>query len=175
MSIITNIGSEEILDITDDEIKLALCQMKGGRASNGKDGITQEMLQLDESVTLYSLNILLNKCLQTSKVYDNWQNAHLSYKKGDKLNIENYRLISLLPHSYKLLTKIIINRLTNKFDSYQPPEQARFRKDYSTIEQIQNIKTLIEKCTEYNVQIHLAFIDYSKAFDSWSYRPYLRQ
>lgn len=71
MPIITNIGSEEIPDITDDIIKLALGEMKGGRAP-GEDGITQEMLQLGESVTLHSLNIFLNKCLQTSKISDNW-------------------------------------------------------------------------------------------------------
>lgn len=141
--------------------------MKNGRAP-GEDGITTEMLKYGGAVTIESIKILLNKCLSEGRIPDTWKNAQvvLLYKKGDKLKIDNYRPISLLPHPYKLLTKIITNRLTNKLDNYQPSEQAGFRKNYSTIEHIQTLNTLIEKCTEYNVPIHLAFIDYHKAFDS---------
>ncbi|GBO98933.1 Retrovirus-related Pol polyprotein from type-2 retrotransposable element R2DM; Endonuclease [Eumeta japonica] len=48
----------------------------------------------------------------------------------------------------------------------QPVEQAGFRKDYSTIDHIHTIKQLLQKYNEYNKTIYLAFIDYSKAFDS---------
>lgn len=141
--------------------------MKNERAP-GEDGITKECIQLGGIKTLEAVRTLLNKCIQEGSIPKTWQNAQiiLLYKKGDILNIENYRPISLLAHPYKLLTKIITNRLSNKLDSYQSPEQAGFRKGYSTTEQIQNLRTLIEKCTEYNVPIHLAFVDYAKAFDS---------
>lgn len=164
---IMNIGSEEIPNININEIEHALTQIKNNRAP-GEDGVTTEMLKMGGTATLESIEILLNKCLSEGKIPNTWQNAKviLLYKKGDKLKIDNYRPISLLPHPYKLLTKIITNRLTNKFDEYQPPEQAGFRKGYSTIEHIQTIRTLIEKCSEYNVPLHLAFVDYNKAFDS---------
>ena len=63
-----------------------------------------------------------------------WTNAEsiILFKKGDITNIENYRPISLLSQMYKLFTRIIANRLTNKLDSYQSVEQAGFRKGYST-------------------------------------------
>lgn len=45
------------------------------------------------------------------------------------------------------IQKLITNRLTNKFDEYQQREQAGL---------------LIEKYNEYNVPLHLDFIDYSR-------------
>lgn len=60
------------------------------------------------------------------------------------------------------IQKLITNRLTNKFDEYQQREQAGFRKSYSAIAQIDNIRLLIEKYNEYNVPLHLDFIDYSR-------------
>ena len=97
-----------------------------------------------------------------------WQDSEviLLFKKGDIANIENYGPISLLSIFYKLLTTIILNRLTNKFDFYQPVEQAGFRKGYSMTDHLQVVHTLIEKTTEYNILLHMAFIDYHKAFDS---------
>lgn len=50
-----------------------------------------------------------------------WSNAtNLSY-------VENYIPISLLSVLYKLFTRIITQRITNKSDNLQPQEQAGFR------------------------------------------------
>ena len=48
----------------------------------------------------------------------------------------------------------------------QPIEQAGFRKHYSTIDHLHTINQLIEKSREYQIEIHIALIDYNKAFDS---------
>lgn len=166
-TVICNVGSEDIPEISKQEIQAALKQMKN-RKSPGEDRITCEMLKMGGVVIEKSLQILLNKCLQEGKIPDAWQNAEviLLFKKGDNSNIENYRPINLLSHMYKLLTRIITNRLTNKLDAYQPVEQAGFRKGFSTIDHLQAIRTLIEKTTEYNIPLHLAFVDFHKAFDS---------
>lgn len=165
--VITNVGSETIPEITISEIEDALNHMKNGKAP-GNDGITCEMIKTGGHQLLETMRILLNRCITTGEIPETWYEAQmiLLHKKGDILNINNYRPISLLCHPYKLLTKIITTRLTNKFDNYQPVEQAGFRKGYSTIEHIQTIRLLIEKCTEYNIPLHMAFIDYNKAFDS---------
>lgn len=164
---ILNVGSEDMLEITPSEIKYALQQMKNGK-SPGEDQITSEMLKMGGETLIEAVKILINKCLMEGRIPEPWKNAEiiLLYKKGDHTNIENYRPISLLSHMYKLLTKIITNRLTAKLDAYQPVEQAGFRKGFGTIDHLQTIRTLIEKTTEYNIPIHLAFVDYHKAFDS---------
>ena len=50
--------------------------------------------------------------------------------------------------------------------SQQPREQASFRKNWSAIDHLFVINQLLEKCDKYNVDVHLAFIDFTKAFDS---------
>lgn len=164
---ILNVGSEDLPEITQAEIRNALQQMKDGKAA-GEDRISTEMLKMGGPTLQEAIKTLLNKCLAEGKIPKSWKNAEviLIHKKGDNTNIENYRPISLLSHLYKLLTKIITNRLTTKLDSYQPIEQAGFRKGFGTINHLQTIRAAIEKTTEYNIPLHLAFIDYHKAFDS---------
>ena len=148
-------GSEEIPEISLQEIKYALQKMKNEK-SPGEDQITSEMLKTEGKVLKEAVGILLNKCLTEGRIPESWNNAEivLIYKKGDNTNLENYRPISLLSHLYKLFTRIITNRITAKLDSYQPPEQAGFRKGYSTIDHLQTIKSVIEKTTEYNIPIN---------------------
>lgn len=49
---------------------------------------------------------------------------------------------------YKLLTKIVVSRITASLDFQQPREQAGFRKGYSTIDHIHVVNQVTEKCTE---------------------------
>ncbi|XP_044749801.1 uncharacterized protein LOC123310396 [Coccinella septempunctata] len=90
----------------------------------------------------------------------------LIYKRKDHTKIENYRAIRLLSHLYKLFTRTINNRLTKRLDSYQPIEQAGFRKGLNSNDHLQTIEKVIEKPREYNIPLHRWVIDYQKAFDS---------
>ena len=67
---------------------------------------------------------------------------------------------------YKAFTKIITTRLGKKLDENQPREQAGFRSKYSTTNRIHAIIQLKEKCSEYNIPLCVAFLDYEKTFDS---------
>lgn len=66
------------------------------------------------------LENLFNKCLQLIDIPADWENIImiLIYKR-DQGKLSNYRLISLLLVLYKLFSKIIAGRLTNKLDQYQ--------------------------------------------------------
>ncbi|XP_060530472.1 uncharacterized protein LOC132704478 [Cylas formicarius] len=164
---VMNVGSEEIPDITSEEIERTMSKMPKGRTAGG-DGIVLEMLIYGGEIVLDILKILYNKCLLECDVPADWKNALvvLLFKKGDKTKLSNYRPISLLSVMYKVFIKIITERLTNKLDSYQPKEQAGFRRGFSTLDHLQVVRTVIEKTNEYNIPIWVAFIDYEKAFDS---------
>lgn len=170
--IIRNVGSEDMPDITVEEVRAAVAEMKN-KKSPGEDGVPVEAIKLGGDSLLSATTALFNLCLQWEKVPEAWENAVITllHKKGDITKLENYRPISLLSTLYKLFMKILTKRNTKKLDFYQPVEQAGFRSGFSTNDHLQVMRTLIEKCNEYKIGIVLIFIDFEKAFDSveiWS-------
>ena len=67
------------------------------------------------------------------------------------------------------MTKLILKILQARFQEYTTEElinvQSRFRKCRGTRDQIANICWIIEKAREFQKNIYLCFIDYTKAFD----------
>ena len=55
-------------------------------------------------------------------------------------------------------------RMEKVLDKNQP--RAGFRKGYSTVDHLQTINQLIEKCNESKRPLCIGYIDYEKAFDS---------
>ena len=171
--------TEDLPPISKYEIKSALKKMKNNKAP-GPDDIIIEYVKMGGPKLLGYLEKLFNDCLDKGEIPQAWKNADviILYKKGDREDIKNYRPISLLSHTYKLLTRIITNRVTNKLDQFQPVEQAGFRGGYSTIDHIHTVRQIIEKSQEYNQQVFLAFIDFEKAFDTiekWAFMNSLRR
>ena len=87
-------------------------------------------------------------------------------QEGDIKDINNYRPISLISHTSKLFSKVLLNRIERTLDENQGREQAGFRKGYSTTDHLHVINQLVEKCNEFSIPLCLAFVDYEKAFDS---------
>ncbi|KAJ2937651.1 hypothetical protein O0L34_g19326 [Tuta absoluta] len=146
---------------------MALKQLKNNKAP-GEDRITSELLKAGGTPVLKVLQKLFNSVLIEGVTPEAWNRSVvvLFFKKGDKTLLKNYRPISLLSHVYKLFSRVITNRLARRFDDFQPPEQAGFRKGYSTIDHIFTVRQIVQKTEEYNLPLCLAFVDYEKAFDS---------
>ena len=88
--------------------------------------------------------------------------------KGDTLNPENYRPITLLSCLGKLFTAVLNERL-NVFladNNILLENQAGFRKHYSTTDHIFVLQSLFELLKLQKKKLYCAFIDFSKAFDS---------
>ncbi|EYC05466.1 hypothetical protein Y032_0082g1601 [Ancylostoma ceylanicum] len=111
----------------------------------------------------------LNKVISTKTVPKElaYADTILLYEKGDSRDIANYRPISLLSTIYKAMTKILCRRLEKVIDelSIFPPEQAGFRKNFSAVDHIHTLDTILEKSYEYDVNLCLMFVDFTKAFD----------
>jgi hypothetical protein len=58
------------------------------------------------------------------------------YKKGDKTGSNNYREISLLSTSYKIVINILLSRLSPYIDEMVGDHQCGFRCNRSTSDQI---------------------------------------
>ena len=88
------------------------------------------------------------------------------YKKGDRLDCTNYGLKTLLNIAYKIFAIILNQRLADIVETELGDYQSGFRPNRSAIDNILMIRQIIEKCCEYNIDIHNIFIDYTHAFDS---------
>ena len=63
------------------------------------------------------------------------------------------------------MLKIIMKRLENILETEVNKTQAGFRKGRGTRDHIFNLRNIIEKFREIDEDLHICFIDYSKAFD----------
>ena len=60
----------------------------------------------------------------------------------------------------------INNRLTTYAEDLLSQEQNGFRRNRSTTDNILIMRQILEKCYEYNIEMHVLFIDFKQAFDS---------
>lgn len=80
--------------------------------------------------------------------------------------VKNYRGISLINTTYKILSKLVLNRLKSHVEEIVGDHQSGFMKGRSTTDQIFILKQLTSKYWEYNKDVYVMFIDFSKAYDS---------
>jgi len=90
----------------------------------------------------------------------------LIYKKGEKTDCSNYRGISLSPTTYKILSNILLPRVTPYAEEITGDHQCGFRCNRSNTNHIFCIRQILEKKWEYNEAVHQVFIDFKKVYDS---------
>ena len=86
-------------------------------------------------------------------------------KKGNLQLCQNYRTISLISHSSKVMLKVILNRLIPQAEEIIAEEQIGFRAGRSTTEQIFNLRILCEKNLQHQQNLYHVFIDFKTTFD----------
>jgi hypothetical protein len=84
----------------------------------------------------------------------------------NRSDCNNYRGISLLSTSYKILSNILLSRLDPYIDKIIGHHQCGFRRNRSTTGQIFCFCQILEKKWDYNQTVHQLFIDLKKAYDS---------
>jgi hypothetical protein len=85
--------------------------------------------------------------------------------KGERGDCNNYRGISLLSVTGKLLARILLSRLLAIAEDVYPESQCGFRSGRSTTDMIFTVRQLQEKSREQRVPLYMAFVDLTKAFD----------
>ena len=84
------------------------------------------------------LTEICNRIWRTGEWPTPWTTSLIiTFPKRDNLQLcQNYRTISLISHSSKVLLKVILNRLKHQAEEIIAEEQARFRAGKSPTEQI---------------------------------------
>lgn len=114
---------------------------------------------------------LLNRILDTGDFPSEWLVGvviPLYNNKGDIKDCNNYRAITLLSCMGKLFITSVLNERLKKFtdvNAIMRESQAGFRHEYSTLDHIFVLKSVIEWFKWKKKKLFCLFIDYAKAFD----------
>lgn len=152
-----------------NELDEALSTLKL-KKSPGPDQITNEMLLHLGPQAKKKLLQLYNESWKTGVVPQTWRDAVMIpvHKRGkDRTKPESYRPISLISCPGKLMERLINTRLMWHLEEKQhlTPQQAAFRQDRSTEDQVSYISQSIEDAFQDKQHTLAVWVDMEKAFD----------
>ena len=150
------------------EVRLAVGTLNNNKAA-GNDGIPAEVYKYGGESILRTLCDILQSCWTQGSLPQDFKDATivtLYKRKGDRHDCGNYRGISLLSIAGKVLAKVLLKRLMAIANEVLPESQCGFRANRSTVDMIFTVRQLQEKSLEQQMPLYLAFIDFSKAFDT---------
>ena len=155
---------EDIPTIGLDEVEAAVKKLKHCKAA-GVDNITVEEVQAATQGTgMMILHKLCQAIWEQEKLPSDWKRSVIIpiHKKKDKLDCSNYRGISLLCHSSKVFSSILLRRIKNRTEEILSEAQAGFRANRSTIDQIFVLRQLAEQYEEFGRELYVCYIDFKK-------------
>ena len=153
--------------ITLEECELAVARMKSNK-SPGLDGITTEFYQKFWPDLKNILVNVYNNSFDCGILPFSQRQSVLSliFKKGDPLQLSNYRPISLLNNDLKILSHCLAQRLKKVLYKIINSDQNGFIKNRYIGFNLRQIQDVIDYCNQYSIEGAIVFIDFSKAFDS---------
>jgi hypothetical protein len=151
-----------------EELHDAIAVMKINK-SPGYDGIFMEFIKhFGESTRLWLLK-LYNEILNSGKFPTEFKKSKILAvvkpgKSGE--NTSDFRPITLLSIPYKLFERMFLNRIEKTIDEHIPKEQAAFRKNRGSVEQVLALTTYIENNFQEGLKTFVCFIDMTAAYDT---------
>jgi hypothetical protein len=149
------------------EVEMAIEKLKRQK-SPGTDHIPAELIKARGRIIRSESHKFIISIWNKEELPEEWKESIIGpiYKKGDKTDCRNYRRISLLSTTYKILSNILLPRLTPYTEESIGDHQFGFRRNRSTTDHIFSIRQILEKKWEYNEAVHQLLLDFKKAYDS---------
>jgi hypothetical protein len=118
------------------EIEIAIANMKRHNPP-GSDEIPAQLIQTGDETLRSKIHKLFNSILNKEELPDQWKESIIVpvNKKGNKSDCNNYRGISLLSNSYKIVPNIL-SGLNPYIDEIIWDHQYEFRRNRTTTDQI---------------------------------------
>ena len=155
-------------DISEKELYNALKTMQNNK-SPGNDGLTKEFYEAFwEDIKLpFQNSVRESMQLKMLSVSQRQAIIKLVEKKDrDKREIKNWRPISLLNVDYKIISKVLANRLKDILPKLISFEQTAYVKNRFIGESGRLISDILEVADILNIEGYLVTMDIEKAFDS---------
>jgi len=112
------------------EVELAIDKLKSHK-SPGIDQIRAELTKAGGRTIYLEIHKLIISIWKKEKLPEKWKESIIVpiHKKGDKTDCNNYRGISLLPTTYKILSNILLSRLIPYAKEIIGDHQSGFRRN----------------------------------------------
>ena len=162
-----NEEEEETEDyVLETEVRRAILRLKSNKSA-GHDEVVAEMLKHGGEQVIQEMHKICNAAWEKGQTPEEWKKSILInvHKKGSPADCNNYRTISLISTMSKIMMMILTERLKPWLEENVSEEQAGFRKDRSTVQQILSLRLMAEKARRKNKKIYSCFVDFKKAFD----------
>ena len=155
------------IDFSTDKIRDILRSIDCNKAQ-GPDNIHGIILKTCSNSLARPLSILFKLIFNTGILLIEWKRANVVpvFKKGEKLNVENYRPISLTCISAKVMERIMYDELFCRTHQLIDSRQNGFLKNNSCA---MNMARLIESVSTTLLQdlpTDIIYFDFAKAFDT---------
>jgi len=154
------------------ECRTALLGM-AKRKALGSDGLPMEFHVRFWDVLGADLVCVLNSCYRDGCLSPSQRTGviSLSFKKGDRLDIRNWRPISLLNVDYKLASRVITGRLLKVIHLVVDKDQACGVPGRFIGENVAFLRDVVDYANLSNVPVAILSLDQEKAFDrlEWSF------
>ncbi|CAI5973365.1 unnamed protein product [Closterium sp. NIES-65] len=156
-------------DWTEEEVKQAFKALADGK-SPGKDGLPKELFERHWDVLGKEFLRMAQSFSVSATIPANIKEAItiLLHKKGEKDNLDNYRPITLLNFTYKVLARVVANRMKMHLHKVISAEQYGFIPGRRISEAIGVVADVIEAAKKGNEDWYMLLVDFRKAFDSVS-------
>ena len=166
-----NAETNELINsrIERDEIEKAIKKLKNNKAG-GEDAVMNEYIKHSSNKMIELYIQLFNIIFDSGKIPDIWLTGNIIpiYKnKGSQTDPKNYRPITIVSCFGKLFTAILNDRLQKFSEEVNliKENQGGFRKNYSTIDNIFVLNTILSLMKAKKKKLYCIFIDFEKAFD----------
>ena len=155
------------LDFSEEKIAYLLKNFDSNK-SPGPDEIHGHFLKNCSSSLSKPLSILFRKSYETSIIPSEWKLANVVpiHKKGSKVDVNNYRPISLISIIMKTYEKIIREELLNRCGHLIDDRQHGFMNKKSCCTQLVSFCDSLALSLNDNIRTHVIYFDFQKAFDS---------
>lgn len=155
-----------------NEVVKIIHELKPNKAP-GMDEIKAEILKDNAEYLGDPITFLFNMSLSTGIFPSAFKIAKVKplYKSGDKLDVNNYRPISLLSSLSKVFEKILKKRITDFISRYRiiSEKQYGFQMARSTQDAIADLTKYIYEAIDKTNPAVCMFVDLAKAFDTVSH------
>jgi hypothetical protein len=163
---------EEMMEymLSDDNI-LAVIRSRDDLSACGNDGISYKIMKTARPEAVKFMRRIIKDTIRCDRVFDSWKDARtvLIYKKGERSDPKNWRLITITNCTYRLYTCLMtraFQQVNSKYDIYEDVQKGFIKKSNGCSEHSIMLNELFQNAKRKGTDLIITAIDFTNAFGS---------